>query len=150
MNRVTRGLPKEHYFDACCVGQSTPVKVVVTQHYVQVWRAIGRGTRCMCNTDKYGFPRGHRQSRRFFFGFMTGDIVVAEVPKGKYKGRWVGRVATRASGWFDIKDAAGKRICQGVSYRYFRLLQRNSGWQYEKKSCGVSSPCLKAGASDAA
>jgi len=140
MNRITRGLPKEHCLDACCVGQSTPLKIHITQHYVQIWRVTGRGTRQMCNTDRYGFPRSHRQPQRLHFGFMTGDIVAAEVPKGKYRGHWVGRVATRASGQFDIKDTVGKRICQSVSHRYFRLLQRNSGWQYEKKLCRRSSP----------
>lgn len=62
------------------------------------------------------------------FGFMTGDMVVAEVPKGKYAGRWVGRVVVRLSGYFDVKDSAGRRVCQGVSHKHFRLLQRAGGW----------------------
>jgi len=47
-------------------------------------------------------------------------------------GRHTGRVAARAKGSFDIKDSAGKRIAQSVSHKYCRLLQRNSGWYYEK------------------
>ena len=38
-----------------------------------------------------------------YFGFQTGDIVKAAVPKGKYMGTWIGRVAVRASGYFDLK-----------------------------------------------
>ena len=129
--RIEHGLPKTHYYDACCVG-TTPNKLVFRTQYVAVWTALGRGTRRMCNPDKYGFPRGHRQRRKFHFGFQTGDIVKAEVPKGKYAGVWMGRVAVRASGGFDLKDASGNRICQGINYRYCRLIQRTDGWQYEK------------------
>ncbi|MDA8334784.1 MAG: hypothetical protein M0Z41_07305, partial [Peptococcaceae bacterium] len=48
-------------------------------------------------------------------GFQTGDLVVADIPKGKYQGRWRGRVAVRKTGYFDIGDGTGKRICQGIS-----------------------------------
>ena len=54
------------------------------------------------------------------------------MPKGKYAGVWMGKVAVRASGGFDLKDASGNRICQGINYRYCRLIQRTDGWQYEK------------------
>jgi hypothetical protein len=134
MNRITRGLPKEHYFDACCVGQSTPPAIHIAQDYVQIWCAIGRGTRRICNLDRYGFPRGHRERRKNYFGFQTGDVVEAVVPKGKYAGKWTGRVAVRASGYFDLKDSSGKRICQGISHKYCRLVQKTDGWQYDKLS----------------
>ncbi len=132
-NRLKMGLPKTHYFDACCVGESTPDEIIIGQEYAQVWSAKGRGTRKMCNTDRYGFPVSHRSSRKFHFGFQTGDLVVAEIPKGKYAGRWTGRVAVRSSGYFDIKDGSGRRICQGISWKYMRMVQRNDGWQYEKQ-----------------
>ncbi len=154
-NRIKIGLPKTHYFDACCVGESTLETVIIGQEYVQVWSGVGRGSRKMCNTDKYGFPVSHRARQKMYFGFTTGDLVVAEVPKGKYTGRWVGRVAVRSSGYFDLKDGTGRRVCQGISHKYIRLLQRMDGWQYEKLriekgGSGASSPGLKAGASSAA
>lgn len=154
-NRIKMGLPKTHYFDACCVGESTPEAVTIGQHYVQIWSAVGRGTRKMCNTDKYGFPVAHRSRMKIHFGFQTGDLVVAEVPQGKYAGRWVGRVVIRSSGYFDLKDGSGKRVCQGISHKRFRLLQRNDGWQYEKlrienERSGASFPGMKAGASGVA
>ncbi len=131
--RIDRKLPKTHYYDACCVGASTTTNIIINQKYVSIWSAIGRGTRKMCNTDKYGFPQSHRTRQKLFFGFQTGDIVKTDIPKGKYKGRFVGRVAVRSSGYFDIKNGTGKRICQGISWRYMQVLQRNTGWQYEKK-----------------
>jgi 5-methylcytosine-specific restriction endonuclease McrA len=129
--RIEHGLPKTHYYDACCVG-TTPGKLVFKTEYVSTWTAIGRGTRRMCNPDKYGFPRGHRTARKLHFGFQTGDIVRIIVPKGKYRGTWVGRVAVRASGYFDLKDNYGKRICQGISYKTCCLIQRTDGWQYDQ------------------
>ena len=131
--RLKLGLPKAHCYDACCVGASTPGSVITRQEYVQVWSAHGRGSRKMCNTDAYGFPIGHRTSRKMHYGFQTGDIVMADIPKGKYKGQWQGRVAVRATGYFDIKNGAGKRICQSISHQYCHILQRANGWQYEKE-----------------
>ncbi|WP_156023639.1 hypothetical protein [Sulfobacillus thermosulfidooxidans] len=61
-----------------------------------------------------------------------GDLVVAMVPCGQYAGRWTGRVLIRAHGRFD-SAAGGKRIVQGISHKYCRLLQRNGGWAYEHK-----------------
>ena len=71
-----------------------------------------------------------------FFGFQTGDIVVAEVPHKtpkpyKYEGRFVGRVMVRATGSFDIKTTDGKLVT--VKEQYCRLLQANSGYQYTMK-----------------
>lgn len=129
--RIEHGLPKTHYYDACCVA-NTPDRLIFYTQYVSVWTAVGRGTRRMCNPDRYGFPRGHRKRCKLHFGFQTADIIKAEVPKGKYAGVWTGRVAVRASGLFDLKDGSGKRICQGINYKYCRLIQRADGWQYDK------------------
>lgn len=130
--REEHGLPKTHYYDSCCVGASTPVVLEFATDYVAVWTALGRGTRRMCNPDRYGLPRGHRKRRKKHFEFQTGDLIKAFVPKGKYAGVWTGRVAVRASGSFDLKDGSGRRICQGISYKYCRLVQKNDGWQYTK------------------
>ena len=86
----------------------------------------------MCNTDKYGFPKAHRQNKKIHYGFQTGDIIAANILRGKYRGIWKGRVACRTNGYFDIKDSRGERFCQGISYKYCRVLQRVEGWQYEK------------------
>ncbi|PTQ51897.1 MAG: HNH endonuclease [Hydrogenibacillus schlegelii] len=130
-NRTRFGLPKTHYYDAGCVGEM-PDGLEIATEYVQVFRAVGRGTRRMCNPDKYGFPRGHREARKRYFGFSTGDLVRAVVPNGKYAGVWTGSVVVRASGFFDLKDVAGKRIAQGIHYRSIRLIQRGDGWRYDR------------------
>lgn len=114
-NRAKLGLPKTHYYDALCVGESVPEGLVIRQKYVQVWSAVGRGTRRMCNADGHGFPVSHRARQKAHFGFVTGDLVAADVPEGKYASRWLGRVAVRASGYFDVKDGSGRRVCQGIS-----------------------------------
>lgn len=137
MQRIAHKLPKSHYYDACCVGASTPETLNIKPSYVNTWSAVGRGTRQMCRTDKYGFPKAHKKNIKLHFGFQTGDIVKANVPKGKYQGDHRGRVACRASGYFDIKDGTGKRICQSVSHKYMTVIQRNDGWQYEKKELVV-------------
>ena len=136
MQRLQHGLPKEHYYDALCVGVSTPAAFTGFPAYVAVWTATGRGTRKMCGTDTHGFPIRHRTRHKQHFGFQTGDLVVATVPQGKYAGVWRGRVSVRATGRFDI-SADGQRIAAGVSHKYCRVLQREDGWQYAHKHRAV-------------
>jgi HNH endonuclease. len=133
MNRVKLGLPKEHYLDACCVGQSTPDQLYFKTKDVLYIKAKGRGSHCRTNLDKYGFPRGYLARQKYFFGFQTGDMVKAEIPKGKYKGIWYGEVACRKSGSFDIKDKECQRIVQGVNYKYFSVVQHFDGYSYRKE-----------------
>lgn len=133
MNRIKLGLPKEHYFDACCVGQSTPDKLYFKTKDVLYIKAKGRGSRCRTNLDKYGFPRGYLARQKYFFGFQTGDMVKAEIPKGKYKGIWYGEVACRNSGYFDIKNKEGQRVVQGVNHKYFAVVQHFDGYSYRKE-----------------
>ena len=133
MNRIKLGLPKEHYFDACCVGQSTPDKLYFKTNDVLYIKAKGRGSHCRTNFNKYGFPRGYLTRQKYFFGFQTGDMVKAEIPKGKYKGIWYGEVACRKSGYFDIKDKEGQRVVQGVNHKYFSVVQHFDGYSYRKE-----------------
>jgi hypothetical protein len=133
MNGIKLGLPKEHYFDACCVGQSTPDKLYFKTKDVLYIKAKGRGSHCRTNLDKYGFPRGYLARQKYFFGFQTGDMVKVEIPKGKYKGIWCGEVACRKSGSFDIKDKEGQRVVQGVNHKYFSVVQRFDGYSYRKE-----------------
>lgn len=130
--RIERGLPKTHYFDALCTGKNTPERIIIKTNFYHIWKAHGRGHRRIANIDKYGFPKSHKENRKIYFGFTTGDTVKASIPHGKYKGIWTGRVLTRKSGYFDMKNIEGKRITQGVSQKYIKLLQRNNGWLYGK------------------
>ena len=131
MQRIKHRLPKTHYYDACCVGASTPDVVSVQARYAALWTATGRGKRQMCQTDKYGFPKAHRVNRKVQFGFLTGDIVSADVPAGKYQGTWRGRATCRASGQFDLRDGQKTIVCR-TNHKRCRLIQRGDGWQYEQ------------------
>lgn len=127
-NRSRLGLPKTHWLDAACVGASTPERLVVSGVRPLNITATGHGNRQMARPDRYGVPRGHRQRRKRFFGFQTGDMVRAVVTTGKKAGTYVGRVAVRASGSFNIQTKSG--TIQGLHNRFFTLLHRADGYGY--------------------
>jgi len=131
--RLEHGLPKEHYYDACCVGQSTSEKLDFKTVYVLEFHVKGKGTRQRTLLDKYGFPRGYLSRQKNMFGFQNSDYIKAEVPKGKYKGVYSGYVAVRRSGYFDIRSASGKNLAQGIPYRYCRIIQRYGGYKIERR-----------------
>jgi hypothetical protein len=74
-------------------------------------------------------------------------MVRAVVTTGKKAGTFVGRVAVRASGSFNIQTKSG--TIQGLHYRFFTLLHRVDGYQYDtpRREEPPSAPCLKAGVS---
>lgn len=83
----------------------------------------------MIKPDKYGFPRTSPKLRqKQFFGFQTGDIVRAVVTKGKKVGTYVGRVAVRKTGSFNIKTT--NQTVQGISYKYCNSIQKSDGYAY--------------------
>lgn len=89
---------------------------------------MGRGTRQVVRTDRYGFPRTAAGRIKRIHGFSTGDLVKLVQPKGKYAGTWFGRLASiRANGQFDIKTAVGKVT---APHGRFTLLQRSDGYAY--------------------
>jgi 5-methylcytosine-specific restriction endonuclease McrA len=125
-NRVRLDVPKSHALDAACVG-------VVDA--VQSWnkptleiKCAGRGSYQRTRLDKFGFPRGYLMRKKSVFGFQTGDMVKAVVTKGKKVGEYVGRVAIRASGSFDI--ATGDEKVSGISHKYCQMISRNDGYGY--------------------
>lgn len=132
MQRIQHGLPKEHYYDALCVGASTPPLFGKIAAYVQRWKYMGRGTRQMCRTNRYGFPIAHRSRQKIHFGFQTGDLVAAVIPRGKYQGTWTGRVTVRTRGTFVLTTADGMRV--ESAYTHCRVLKRGNGWQITQKT----------------
>ena len=86
-------------------------------------KATGRGSRQMCQTDKYGFPRQYRGKEKRHWGYQTGDMVRAIVPSGKYAGTHVGRITIRRRPWFTLNKF-------GVHPKHLRLLQRADGYEY--------------------
>jgi 5-methylcytosine-specific restriction endonuclease McrA len=138
-NRVSRALPKTHWLDAAAVGASTPT--VLRVRWVVPWliTAQGRQRRQMVLMDKRGFPRTRAKGCSCVQGFRTGDIVRATVPSGKKSDSYFGRVAVRASGFFNITTKIG--TIQGVAARYCTALQRADGYSYQKGArCFLSIP----------
>jgi 5-methylcytosine-specific restriction endonuclease McrA len=127
-NRTRLGWPKTHWQDAACVGASTPDHLRIATPMVLQVTATGRGLHSRTKLDTYGFPRLRLPRQKRFFGFQTGDMVEAIVRSGTKQGRYVGRVAVRASGSFNVTTVTG--TVQGLHQRCFRLLQRADGYRY--------------------
>ncbi|SFV63063.1 HNH endonuclease [hydrothermal vent metagenome] len=129
-NRKELKLPKEHYYDAMCIGDNYKYKIV-TQRVLEV-KAQGRGNRQMCRMDKFGFPRTKAKGSKIIKGFQTGDIVKAVVTKGKKIGTYLGKVAVRASGNFNITTT--EATIQGINYRYCTTIQKGDGYAYATRT----------------
>lgn len=125
-NRIRLGLPKAHWLDAACVGQVELVELLTNQPLLI--KATGHGTRQMCRTDKYGFPSRYVPRDKFVKGFQTGDIVKAIVTSGKKVGRYLGRVAVRSTGSFNI--SVNSKIVQGISHKCCKIIHRKDGYGY--------------------
>ena len=94
-------------------------------------KAMGRGSYQRTRLDKYGFPRGYLMREKLAFGYQTGDMVKAIVPKGKKAGTHIGRVAIRKTGSFNIQTEQG--AVQGISHKYCTILQRGDGYRYHQE-----------------
>ncbi|WP_414039402.1 RNA-guided endonuclease IscB [Acidithiobacillus sp. M4-SHS-6] len=125
-NRKRFSVPKAHCLDAACVG-----RVDGLQHWQQPVlsiKATGRGSYQRTRLTKHGFPRGYLTRSKSVFGFQTGDMVKAVVTKGKKAGTYLGRVAIRASGSFNIQT--GTNLVQGIHHRFCSRVQRSDGYGY--------------------
>lgn len=125
-------LPKEHYYDALAVASLPPEGKfhIVTDHVLEV-KAFGRGSRFRGRTNACGIITKNLMREKQVFGFQTGDLVKAVVPKGKKQGVHVGRVAVRKSGYFNIRTNNG--TVQGIDHKHCRVIQRNDGYGYTLK-----------------
>ncbi|MFD3931539.1 RNA-guided endonuclease IscB [Streptomyces sp. NPDC058614] len=133
-NRTTTGLAKTHTLDALAVGSLDHEQgdaIVRVPKQVLVVTATGRGSYARTRPDKYGFPRLLLTRTKRHYGYQTGDLVRATVPSGKRAGTYVGRVAVRSSGSFNITTAQG--TVQGIRHKRIRLLQRADGYAYTVK-----------------
>jgi 5-methylcytosine-specific restriction endonuclease McrA len=128
-NRTIRGLSKEHWMDAACVGKSTPEHLYYLGVVPLLITAHGYGNRQMCLMDKRGFPRTKPKQTPSVMGYQTGDIVKAVVTQGKKVGTYIGRVAVRATGFFNITTGAG--TIEGINHRYCHPIYRVDGYSYQ-------------------
>lgn len=129
-NRDELALPKEHYYDALSVGEIPTKFNFFTDKILQI-SAKGRGSRQMCLMNKFGFPRTSPKGSKLVEGFQTGDIVKAIVPTGLKKGEYLGRVAVRSRGYFNIQTKT--QVVQGIGFEYCHIIQRSDGYSYNYK-----------------
>ncbi len=131
-NRHRLQVPKEHCLDAACVGHVDAIKD--WQQPVLSIKATGRGSYQRTRLTKDGFPRGYLMRSKGAFGFQTGDMVKAIVTPlagrkpSKKVGTYLGRVAIRARGSFNIQTATG--LVQDIHHRFCTLIQRADGYGY--------------------
>ncbi len=135
-NRMRLGVPKTHALDAACTG--TVLDLQNWQMPIQQIIATGRGSYQRTRLDKFGFPRGFLLRHKRVDGFRTGDLVIASVPSGKKEGRHIGRVAIRASGYFNIQTTG--TVVQGIHSKHCCLVQRADGYHYPQRPHACKSP----------
>ncbi|NNN35871.1 HNH endonuclease [Streptomyces sp. S3(2020)] len=129
-NRSAMGLAKTHTLDALSVGRldhESGDALVRLPGQVLVAKAAGRGSYARTTPDRFGFPRLQRARVKQHFGYVTGDLVRATMPTGKWAGTWTGRISVRARGQHSLTTPEG-RI--NVSHWNLRLLQRGDGYGY--------------------
>ena len=123
-NRIRFSLTKAHWIDAACVGVVNAIKLVTTK--ILKVKATGFGGRQRCQTDKFGYPQKHRPLRPIL-GFCTGDIVRANVPKGKYKGTFTARVCPMSHGYGEFVIDKKRR---SIKLDYLTSIHRKDGYEY--------------------
>ena len=133
-NRTQQGLEKRHYLDAACVGDTQKLEILTTQPLLI--KCAGHGNRQVIHVDKFGFPRRNKSGElvrksalvKQVKGFQTGDIVKAVITKGKKIGSYLGKVAVRSCGSFNIKTVT--QTVQGISHKYCQQVHRKDGYVY--------------------
>ncbi|XHR82161.1 MAG: RNA-guided endonuclease IscB [Gloeotrichia echinulata GP01] len=126
-NRRQQELEKTHWLDAACVGKSTPILNIKGVKPLLI-TANGHGSRQSCRTDKFGFPNRYVPRKKIHFGYQTGDIVKAIVTAGKKVGNYVGKVAIRSSGSFNVSTKNG--LIQGISHKFCKRIHAKDGYSY--------------------
>ena len=127
-NRSRLNIPKEPWLDALCLGDVAEARDWENRDVLEI-KCTGRGSYQRTRTDKYGFPRGCLMRNKKVYGFATGDMVSAEIPKGKNRGRFIGRVSVRKTGSFNIQTQDA--VIQGVNRKYCKKIQPADGYGYQ-------------------
>ena len=134
-NRSVRNLPKTHWLDAVCVGQSTPDELKLDGVRPLFIKAMGRGNRQVCMTDRFGFRRRRKDGNyvsagriKRASGFQTGDFVRAQTRHGTKVVRIIGIRRGKNCG---IR-LAGKAT--SIAYSKCTLVARSDGYAYQSSA----------------
>ena len=128
-NRSLQNYPKAHWIDSACVGESGESVRLNAEHKPLLIRAMGHGERQRARLNKYGFPVGHKAVTKSSWGFQSGDMVRAVIPKGKFKGAYCGRIAIRARPSFTLSTMALDKPFD-VHPKYITIIHRSDGYAY--------------------
>lgn len=125
-NRHLYGVPKEHWLDALCVGETRRAVFDERMQVLEVYCA-GRGQYKRTRTDRYGFPVAYFMRTKRPYGVGTGDIVRMSVRSGKHPGVWTGRAFATNDGSVvmlqpDFRVRGRAKNCT--------ILARNDGYGY--------------------
>ncbi|NEQ78281.1 MAG: HNH endonuclease [Okeania sp. SIO2C9] len=125
-NRKRLKVPKTHWQDASCLGK-IPDDLIFKTNQPLLIQATGHGKRQRCRPNKFGFPISHASRAKLFQGFQTGDLVSALIPKGKFAGLYVGRIAIRFRPSF-VLQLPEKKF--DVHPKYLTIMHKNDGYNY--------------------
>ena len=128
-NRSLQNYPKAHWIDSACVGESGESVRLNAEHKPLLICAMGHGERQRARLNKYGFPVGHKAVTKSSWGFQSGDMVRAVIPKGKFKGAYCGRIAIRARPSFTLSTMALDKPFD-VHPKYITIIHRSDGYAY--------------------
>jgi hypothetical protein len=120
------------------MGASTPEQLHVTEVVPLQIVATGHGSRQMCRMGRFGFPRTGPKQHKRVRGFQTGDLVRAVVAGGAKQGTYVGKVAVRTRGSFNITTAQG--VVTDIHHRWCRLIARADGYTYQHRKEAALPP----------
>src|SRR6266851_1985342 len=118
--------------------RSTPEHLFIKNVVPLRITATGHGSRQRCLMDKHGFPRTKPKGAKRVKGFQTGDLVRAVVTSGTKQGTYVGKVAVRTRGSFNITTAQG--VVTDIHHRFCVLIARSDGYTYQQRKEAALPP----------
>ena len=128
MNRIKNKLPKDHHWDAACVGKTTPDGLEIEVNSLLTIQACGRGTHSRTNTDKYGFPKAYLPRKKIFNGFTSGNMCVGMAESGKYKDKKIiGKISVSKDSCLFYKD--GKYV-GNIKQKFCKNIHLKDGYGY--------------------
>ena len=128
-NRSRQRYPKAHWIDAACVGVSGEAVTCDSEQVPLQMKAMGHGERQRARLSAHGFPIGHKAVSKSAYGFQTGDLVKAHIPKGKFQGTHCGRVAIRSRPSFALSTPKKTKPFD-VHPKYLVIVHRSDGYVY--------------------
>ena len=124
-NRCRLQLPKHHWIDAVCVGHVD--ELILRTHQPLAIRCKGQGGRQKAALNKHGYPIRHNPLRPIL-GWSTGDIVLATITSGKYRGEYIGRIAPKSNGNCTFTPNGCKAFSS--SLKYMTRIHCKDGYEY--------------------